>query len=266
VPARWAVQERTPLDPQPVQLGQGDRDRANAASVAEPSTWAGNICAVTDTDLRAAALAEYAVRLASRPDLLARARLELAGRDLGCSCPAGLPCHRDILIDYAQPPADPVASGGRALAVTVPRPWASLAVLPGSLSENVVHSRSWSIDYRGAMCILAGNRLDHRGVEVAAAAGFDADWHAAQTGWLGAAVLVDVHAAKRGCCPPWGAHRRRHRPLYHWVFRHGARLSCPVRARGFLGLRTVSWSVLTPPVPSAATGHRPPVTGQNNGS
>jgi Domain of unknown function (DUF4326) len=46
------------------------------------------------------ALALYRAWLASRPDLLAAARAELAGRDLACWCPLDRPCHADILIDF----------------------------------------------------------------------------------------------------------------------------------------------------------------------
>jgi hypothetical protein len=31
--------------------------------------------------------------------LLAAARRELRGRNLGCSCPVGLPCHADVLLE-----------------------------------------------------------------------------------------------------------------------------------------------------------------------
>jgi Domain of unknown function (DUF4326) len=32
-------------------------------------------------------------------DLLAAARRELRGLDLGCTCPPGLPCHADVLLE-----------------------------------------------------------------------------------------------------------------------------------------------------------------------
>jgi hypothetical protein len=263
-PARWAVSEPTPLDPRSLQLGDGGGGRADPVSVAESSGWASGACAAPNAQRRSAILADYAVRVAGRPDLLARARAELAGHDLACECPAGLPCHRDILIDFAQPPAGPLAAGGHALAVTAPRPWASLTLLPQSLADNVIHNRSWSTDYRGVLCILAGRRHDWHGVTRLADAGLDADWHAAQTGWLGAAVLVDVHRSRRRCCTAWGAQRRQaDQPLYHWVFRYGARLANPVSARGFLGMRAVSWSVLVKPTVlgfSGDSGRRSPGT------
>lgn len=243
-PARWAASEPTPLDPRPVQLRRGRQPGPHTIAVAEPSNWASLACSATADDQRSAAIADYAVRIAGRPDLLAAARAELAGKDLGCYCPDDLPCHRDVLIDLAQPSGDLFALGGHALAITVARPWASLTLLPDALCPTMIHHRSWCTDYRGVVCIMAGHRIDETGITAASAARLDAGWHAAQTGWLGAAVLVDVHRA-RGCCPPWGHRpRRRDQRLYHWVFRHGARLARAVFGRGFLGIRPVSWAVL----------------------
>ena len=246
VPARWAPPQPTPLDPRPVRVDRRRRGAPHTVCVAVPSEWAGGACAAPTAQLRAAALADYAVRLAGRPDLLARIRSEMRGRDVGCHCDDGLPCHRDILIDLADPRTDPYAPGGHALAVTVARPWASLTLLPEQLCPTVVHHRSWSTDYRGVLCIAAARRIDEHRVASVAAAGFDADFHTSQTGWLGAAVLVDVHPA-RNCCAPWGRPARRGARLYHWVFRHGARLARPVFGHGFTGVRAVSWTVLVRP-------------------
>jgi hypothetical protein len=246
--ARWAAPQPTPLDPQPAQLRRGHRSRPHTITVADPSAWASSACTATTEDQRGAAIADYAVRIAGRPDLLAQARAGLAGKDLGCYCPTGLPCHRDVLIDIAQPAEDPYAPGGHTLGVTVARPWASLTLLPDALCPTTIHHRSWCTDYRGVLCIMGSHRLDEDGVAAAAIAGFDARWHGSQTGWLGAAVLVDVHRAARYCCPPFGRRqRRRDQPLYHWVFRHGARLARPVFGRGFPGVRPVSWTVLVRP-------------------
>ena len=184
------------------------------------------------------------MQLAGRPDLIAQARTELADHNLGCPCAPGVPCHRDILLDVAQPPADPYR-GGHALAVTLARPWASLVLLPETLPRRIIHTRTWCTDYRGALCVLASQRLDEHGVAAAAAVGFDTAWHARQRGWLGVGVLKDVHRATPGCCAS-GTHAHP-RNLYHWVWAHGARLGRPVFGRGFLGLRRVAWSVLIGP-------------------
>ena len=43
----------------------------------------------------------YRVHLDAHPDLVARARDELAGRDLTCWCPLDVPCHADVLLEVA---------------------------------------------------------------------------------------------------------------------------------------------------------------------
>lgn len=55
-----------------------------------------------DEDLaRRVAVDRYRAHLAARPDLVTRARAELAGRDLLCPCPEGAVCHGDVLLDVA---------------------------------------------------------------------------------------------------------------------------------------------------------------------
>jgi hypothetical protein len=244
IPApRFVATEPTDLDPRAVQVLDGPGCDERTIVVTRPGDWAGPACGEAAPTRRAAALADYAVHLAGRPDLIALARTELAGHDLGCACAPGVPCHRDILLDVAQPPADPYR-GGHGLAVTLARPWASLVVLPEMLSRRMIHTRSWCTDYRGALCVLASRRLDEHGVVAAAEAGFDAAWHARQRGWLGVGVLVDVHRAAAGCCGSRTRPHPRRAELYHWVWEHGARLARPVVGPGFLGLRPVAWSVL----------------------
>ncbi len=167
------------------------------------------------------------------------------GRDLSCSCPLDhLPCHRDVLLDVANPPANPFSDGGRAMALTLRRPWASLMLIPAELGGKTVENRSWATDYRGPVMLYAGTRVDAAGITAATAAGFDADWHGKQSGWLGAAALADVHSARGHCCAPWGHPEWTSSPCYHWVFTCATRLALPTWGRGFLGLRPVSWSVL----------------------
>lgn len=75
-------------------------------SVAYPTKWAnpyrpaqrspaGNAAAV------AVAVAQYRAYLAEWPDLVAAARVELAGKDLACWCATELPCHADVLLELA---------------------------------------------------------------------------------------------------------------------------------------------------------------------
>jgi hypothetical protein len=242
--ARWAASEPTPLDPRAVQLASASGADAHTAWVGPASHWASRACHATHPTRRAAALADYAVQLAGRPDRIARARTELAGHDLACPCATQVPCHRDVLLDIVEPPADP-ARPGHGLAITLARPWASLVLLPEALLPTVVHTRSWCTDYRGVVCVIGARRLDEQAVTAAAAAGLDVAWHARQSGWLGVGVLVDVHRATRECCRHRGGLQPQRRTGgYHWVWAHGARLARPVRGHGFLGLHPVAWSVL----------------------
>jgi hypothetical protein len=240
--ARWEPSRITDLDPQPIQQVAGKPLPANARSVAPLSFWANPHATSAH---RAAAVCAYAVWVAGRPDLLGALR-ELTGRDLACPCPLDQHCHRDVLLDLANPPHDPFAAGGRAMALTVGRPWASLLLVPAQLGGKTVENRAWSTDYRGPVAIYASTRIDAPGcaAAAAAAAGLDADWHAAQSGWLGAAALVDVHRARGRCCAPWGYPAHRDTPRYHWVFDSPQRLAVRTFGRGFRGLRPVSWSVL----------------------
>lgn len=48
---------------------------------------------------RERALGLFRAYLAANPDLVARARVELAGRDLACWCALDQPCHVDILLE-----------------------------------------------------------------------------------------------------------------------------------------------------------------------
>jgi hypothetical protein len=239
--ARWAPAAVTDLDPQPVQHPVSGPLPRGAVWVGRESAWANGFDVGSEA---AVGLVEYAVWLAGRAELLASARTELSGRDLACACPLGVPCHRDVLLDIANPPVDSYAAGGRALGLTVRRPWGSMMLIPQERGGKTVENRSWATDYRGPVLLYAGIRVDEAGMAAAARAGFDAGWHAKQSGWLGAAVLVDVHLARRHCCEPWGHSGRADKPCFHWVFRGAARLALPTWGRGFAGLRPVSWSVL----------------------
>ncbi|MFJ8995563.1 DUF4326 domain-containing protein [Streptomyces sp. NPDC102279] len=51
------------------------------------------------------AVAMYRRWLERMPSLAIAAREQLAGRDLMCWCPTGQPCHADVLLEIANPPA-----------------------------------------------------------------------------------------------------------------------------------------------------------------
>jgi hypothetical protein len=81
----------------------GWRMPAGAVYVGRPGRWGNPFPAGPTPDGRAAAVAAYRAWIAGRPDLIAAARRELAGRDLACWCPPGQPCHADVLLTIANP-------------------------------------------------------------------------------------------------------------------------------------------------------------------
>lgn len=242
----------THLPPQPI-VESTDRPRwhhHNAVSVSAPTMLANPFepGPGADTSARLGALTHYAVWIAGRREQLA-AIGRLAGRDLSCRCPIeDEACHRNVLLDLANPPRTPYVSSGRAMALTLRRPWASLLLTPHHLGGKNIENRTWPTDYRGPVLIFAGTRVDAAADRYIASAGLDATWHTNQQGWLGAAVLTDVHRAQGHCCTPWGETQRRpDRPIYHWVFSHPHRLAAPTWGRGFVGVQPRSWSVLVRP-------------------
>lgn len=242
-PARFAGVQIIDLDPQP----RVENPHSTNCGVLVDSTSLYANPFETDAHSaqhdRAGAAVRYAVWLAGNAAALG-ALAPLVGRDLGCSCALSDPgCHRGVLLDILNPPH--CGGGGNAMGLTVRRPWASMLLVPEQVGGKTVDNRTWATDYRGPVLIYAGSRVDAAGVEACEAAQFDTAWHVKQQGWLGAAVLVDVHRARGQCCRPWGHRSRRDRPIYHWVFDHPHRLARrPWLGRGFEGLRQTSWSVL----------------------
>jgi hypothetical protein len=49
----------------------------------------------------------YRRHLDEHPELVERARRELAGRDLACWCAPGATCHADVLLDVANAAPEP---------------------------------------------------------------------------------------------------------------------------------------------------------------
>lgn len=232
---RWPADRHAFAHPTPV---------SDVLSLDEDRRWRNPFSTPASTWLeKAAATVDYGVWLAGRAELIA-ARTQLHGRTLQCSCPPDQPCHRDILADLADPDVITGRQYGRAPGLTVRRPWASLLLTPHTLGGKNIENRTWSTQYRGPLLLIAGSRIEQDGVDAARDTGFDAMWHTRQKGWLGAAVLTDVHPARNHCCQPWGQAPRGNDSLYHWVFEHPARLAAPVYGTGFLGLRRVGWTNL----------------------
>ena len=243
-PARWA-HTVTDLDPQPRMQRAGGPPPRGAVSVSAGTPFANPFHTPTmSEDQRVGAMIKYAITLAGQPHRLAQISA-IGGRDLACTCALGEPgCHRDVLLDLANPARNPYGAEGRAMGLTLRRPWASLLLVPETLSGKTIENRTWSTDYRGPVLIYGGTRVDNAGITAAERVGLDAHWHTNQRGWLGAAALVDVHRA-RGCCRPWGQPRGRDDvAVYHWVFAHPHRLADRTWGRGFVGIRPTPWSVL----------------------
>ena len=213
-----AERETILLDPQPVQQVPGKPLPAAAITVGADTPWAHprHPQRGATPATRAAACAEYAAWIAGRADLLRAARAELAGHDLACECPEG-PCHRDVLIDIANPPADPLDTGTGLMALTVNRPAASMLLVEGFLGGKTLVAKTFGTDYRGPVAIFASPRINEREMRKARMAGLAADWHAAQRGWLGTTVLVDVHQVHGQCCTP--SRQRRRNPAISLGFR-----------------------------------------------
>ncbi len=93
-----------------LRRAKGWRKPDGAVTVARPSSW-GNpfrLDAVvrTDDDVevtldRDTMIALYRRWLAERPELVEKARAELAGHDLACWCPLDAACHADVLLRVA---------------------------------------------------------------------------------------------------------------------------------------------------------------------
>jgi hypothetical protein len=76
----------------------GSKLPPDAVSVAWPTKWQNpHKPAARSPEANAAAVAAYREHLRSHPELVADARVELAGKRLACWCPLDLPCHADVL-------------------------------------------------------------------------------------------------------------------------------------------------------------------------
>lgn len=77
----------------------GWRKPDDAIVVTRPGPW-GNPFDVRELG-REAAIIEHRRWLLAQPDLVERARRELAGHDLCCWCDLDVPCHADTLLEVA---------------------------------------------------------------------------------------------------------------------------------------------------------------------
>ena len=80
----------------------GWRKPPNSRVVIQTSRYGNPLKMKSDTpEERPRVVAMYRVWITSpeQAELLARARRELRGLNLGCTCPVGLPCHVDVLLE-----------------------------------------------------------------------------------------------------------------------------------------------------------------------
>jgi len=108
------------------------RTPADAVYIGRGGPW-GNPFVIGEHGDRTAVIARYERWLATQPELMERARRELAGRDLECFC-APAPCHGDVLLRVANESAQPapvqVATGYALLRGTILRPHFEVHVHP----------------------------------------------------------------------------------------------------------------------------------------
>ena len=110
-----------------------------------------------NADQRLGSTVRYAVALAGQPVRLAAVAAP-RGLDLPYTCTLGDPgCHRDVLLDLANPPHSMYAATGRAMGLTLQRPWGLTAAGSGNIERqddrepNLVDPLPWtSADLRGS--------------------------------------------------------------------------------------------------------------------
>jgi len=95
---------KVPVDVRVVNVKAGD---AYDVFIGRPSKW-GNPFRIGRDGNREAVIAKFRAFMESSPEAQLEAREELCGKVLGCFC-APLPCHGDILAEYAssEPSAQP---------------------------------------------------------------------------------------------------------------------------------------------------------------
>jgi hypothetical protein len=103
------LRARPPMTPARIQLRRaaGWRKPPNAVMVTRPHSKFANPYRIGYEARDAAeAVAMFRLYLLARPDIVAAARAELAGRTLACWCRPGDPCHADVLLETANAPED----------------------------------------------------------------------------------------------------------------------------------------------------------------
>jgi hypothetical protein len=95
------------MTPSRVQLRRtrGWRKPPDTVSVSRPTRWGNyvSVPAAGTPEAHALAVEEYrqAVMAPGRADFRREVRDKLRGKNLACWCPAGWPCHADVLLEIA---------------------------------------------------------------------------------------------------------------------------------------------------------------------
>ena len=78
---------------------------SNGRRVTRPSRWGNPFRVGIEAADAAQAVTMFREHLHRHPELVEKARRELAGFDLGCTCPLDQPCHADVWLEVlASPP------------------------------------------------------------------------------------------------------------------------------------------------------------------
>ena len=96
-PVRLQLSRRAGFD---LQAASRKTNGLPAVVVARPSVWGNPYRARTPAE-RKVAVAKCAAYIDGQPELRARARAELNGKNLACWCPLDGPCHADIWLKIA---------------------------------------------------------------------------------------------------------------------------------------------------------------------
>ena len=76
----------------------------NGRRVTRPSRWGNPFRIGIEATVATQSVAMFRDHLQRHPDLVQIARRELAGFDLGCTCPLDQPCHADVWLEVLASP------------------------------------------------------------------------------------------------------------------------------------------------------------------
>ena len=143
--------------------------------------------------------------------------------------------------------------------LTVRRPWASMLLVSAQIGGKNVENRTDSTDYRGPVLIYGGTRIDQAGIEPVRS-WVCARWLFIATSKAGSAPpYLWTSIGPKGAAPVGTTPFNPGQPKYHWVFESPARLAARPwhdNAKGFDGLRPVSWSALVVERPHGTPGDK----------